>query len=333
VTGRRLPGWGRAAAAAFTVALLCWPAGPGTLAHAAPARSASSARLTAQDGGSARRAAPPCDPKASLRPLGPPVVTPGSFMDTIRARGHLIVGVDQNNYLFGYRSPFDGQIEGFDIDMLHAIAAAIFGNPDKIRFVALSLAQEFLAVQSGKVDIVAHATTVTCSRWRKVDFSSVYFDAGQRVLVRSDSTAKSLIDLSGQKVCATKGSTSLATLRSGYVPGIGQASIPPIAVAAPASIDCLMLLQQGDVAAISTDDVILAGLKAQDPFTKIIGPRLADEPYGLAISKRHPDFVRFVNAVLARLRANGQWAASYKRWVQRWMRGPVPAPPSARYQG
>ena len=72
--------------------------------------------------------------------------------------------------------------------------------------------------------------------------------------------------------------------------------------------DCLVLLQQGQVAAISTDDSILAGLAAQDPWTKIVGPRFSSEPYGLAISKQHPDFVRFVNAVLAadaRLTASG----------------------------
>ena len=92
--------------------------------------------------------------------------------------------------------------------------------------------------------------------------------------------------------------------------------------------DCLVLLQQGQVAAISTDDSILAGLAAQDPWTRIVGPRFTDEPYGLAISKQHPDFVRFVNAVMARLRSNGQWAASYARWVGT----PVPTPPPARYR-
>ena len=66
--------------------------------------------------------------------------------------------------------------------------------------------------------------------------------------------------------------------------------------------DCLVLLQQGDVAAISTDDSILDGLAAQDPWTKLIGPPLTDEPYGLAIAKQHPEFVRFVNAVLQQLR-------------------------------
>src|SRR5262249_51177782 len=85
--------------------------------------------------------------------------------------------------------------------------------------------------------------------------------------------------------------------------------------AVPYSIDCLVLLQQGDVAAISTDDSILAGLAAQDPRTKIVGPRFSNEQYGLAISRQHPDFVRFVNAVLQRLRADGQWAASYARWI------------------
>ena len=320
MTWRRLPGRGSAAAAVFVVAVLCWSASPGAPAHAAPGRAATSARLTAQARGVAQPATPRCDPKASLRPLGPPTVTPGSFMAKIRARGRLIAGVDQNTYHFGYLNPSSGQIEGFDIDMLHAIAAAIFGNPDKIRFVAMSNDQRIRAVQSGQVDIVAHTMTITCARWRQVDFSTVYFDAHQRVLVRSDSTAKGLFALSGQKVCTTIGSTSLPIIR---------AMADLIAVTRRYSVDCLVLLQQGDVAAISTDDSILAGLKAQDPFTKIVGPRLADEPYGLAISKQHPDFVRFVNAVLARLRANGQWAASYKRWVG----GPVPAPPPARYQG
>jgi len=89
-----------------------------------------------------------------------------------------------------------------------------------------------------------------------------------------------------------------------------------------------VLLQQGDVAAISTDDSSLAGLAAQDPWTKIVGPRFSSEPYGLAISRQHSDFVRFVNGVLQQLRANGRWAASYARWVGT----PVPAPPPAHYK-
>jgi polar amino acid transport system substrate-binding protein len=261
-----------------------------------------------------------CDPTASLRPAGPPGVAPGSFMARIRARGYLIAGVDQSTYHFGYLNPLDGQIEGFDIDMVRAVAKAIFGNPGRIEFRAISDAQRIPDIQSGAVDIVAHTMTINCARLEQVDFSTVYYAAGQRVLVQADSPAKSIADLGRKKVCATTGSTSLANITA--------APTRPIPVAVPYWTDCLVLLQQGDVAAISTDDSILAGLAAQDPSTKIVGPRFSNEPYGLAISRQHPDFVRFVNAVLQRLRTSGQWAASYAHWVGT----PVPPPPPARYK-
>ena len=262
-----------------------------------------------------------CDPTASLRPAGPPKVTPGSFMATIRARGYLIAGVDQSTYHFGYLNPRNGKIEGFDIDMVHAIAKAIFGNPNKVEFKAMTDAQRIPAIRSGAVDIVAHTMTINCARLQQVDFSTVYYDAGQRVLVETNSPVKSIADLGGKKVCATTTSTSIANIKA--------APSHPIPVGVPYWTDCLVQLQQGNVAAISTDDSILAGLAAQDPWTKIVGPRFSNEPYGLAISKQHPDFVRFVNAVLQRMRSNGQWAASYARWVGT----PVPAPPPAHYHG
>jgi polar amino acid transport system substrate-binding protein len=261
-----------------------------------------------------------CDPTASLRPAGPPRVTPGSFMAKIRARGYLVAGVDPGTYHFGFFNPSRGRFEGFDVDMLHAIAKAIFGDPNKIEFKSITDAQRIPAVQSGSVDIVAHTMIITCARLKRLDFSTVYFDTGQRVLVAKNSPAKSIADLGGQKVCATKGSISLAN--------VAVAPSHPIPVAAPYWTDCLVLLQQGDVAAISTDAAILIGLTAQDPGTKMVGPQFTNDPYGLAISKKHPDFVRFVNAVLAKMRANGRWAASYARWIG----APVPAPPKARYR-
>jgi polar amino acid transport system substrate-binding protein len=267
-------------------------------------------------------AASTCDPKAaSLRPSGPPQVTAGSFMAKIRARGHLIAGVDQSTYHFGFLNPLTGQIEGFDIDMIRAVAKAIFGDPGKVVFKAISDAQRIPDVADGTVDIVAHTMTITCDRLEKIDFSSVYFDAGQRVLVLKNSTATSLDDLRGQKVCATDGSDSVDRIRAHKA----------IAVQVPEWTDCLVLLQQGDVAAVSTDDSILDGLAAQDPWTKIIGKPLSDEPYGLAISKQHPEFVRFVNAVLEQLRTNGQWAASYRHWIG--IGNPADHMPRAQYAG
>ena len=257
-----------------------------------------------------------CNPKASsLRPSGPLQVTPGSFMEKIRARGYLIAGVDQNTYHFGYFNPANGQIEGFDIDMIKAVARYI--GVTKVEYKAISDDQRIPDVENGAVDIVAHTMTILCDRLKYVDFSSVYFDAGQRVLVLKSSAARSLAALAGQKVCATTGSDSLARI-------IAARAIP---VRVPYWTDCLVLLQQGDVAAISTDDAILAGLEAQDPWTTMVGPAVSHEPYGLAISKQHPDFVRFVNAVLEQLRSDGQWAASYRHWI-----GPsAPAPPQPLY--
>lgn len=293
-----------------TAAATAAPGGPS--AH----RTATAARtLTAP-------AASTCDPTASsLRPSGPPQVTSGSFMAKIRARGYLIAGVDQSTYHFGFLNPLNNQIEGFDIDMVRAVAKAIFGNsnPGTVHFKAISDAQRIPDVGNGTVDIVAHTMTITCDRLKLVDFSSVYFEAAQRVLVLKSSKAKSLDDLHGQKVCATSGSDSVDRIKEHHA----------IAVEVPYWTDCLVLLQQGDVVAISTDDSILDGLAAQDPWTMIIGPQLTKEPYGLAISKQHPDFVRFVNAVLQQLRTDGQWKSIYTRWLG----SPAKDPPPAKYAG
>ena len=307
------PAWLRLTPLLLAAAMAAW-AVPGSTAVTALRAQRLAVPAAAQ-------ATPACDPTASLRPAGPPQVTPGSFMARIRARGYLIAGVDQNSYHFGYLSPLTGKIEGFDIDMVRAVAAAIFGNPDKVQYKAISDAQRIPDIQSGAVDIVAHTMTINCERLQQADFSTVYYDAGQRVLVEVGSPVKGIGDLGGKKVCATTGSTSIGN--------IATAPSHPVPVPVPYWTDCLVLLQQGQVAAISTDDSILAGLAAQDPWTRIVGPRFTDEPYGLAISRQHPDLVRFVNAVLERLRGNGPWAASYARWVGT----PVPAPPPARYKG
>jgi polar amino acid transport system substrate-binding protein len=65
------------------------------------------------------------------------------------------------------------------------------------------------------------------------------------------------------------------------------------------------------------------------PAITIIGPQLTSEPYGLAISKQHPEFVRFVNAVLEQLRTDGQWKSIYTRWLG----SPAKDPPPAKYAG
>ncbi len=283
--------------------------------------------------------APACaNPTASLRPQGalpaPGAMPAGSFMATIQQRGRLVVGVDQNTLLMGYLNPQDGQIEGFDIDMLRQVAKAIFGDDGqnentRIQFTAISSAQRIPFVQNDQVDIVADTMTINCARDQQVNFSSVYYDAGQRVLVRDGSPIKSSADLGGKRTCAAAGSTSI-----GNVLDITKthASAPAVSVAVTDWTDCLVALQSGTIDAVSTDDTILAGLAAQDPYTQIVGDKFTDEPYGMAIKLAHPEFVRFVNAVLDRMRADGTWATIWSRWLQKAYGGSPPAPPAASYR-
>ncbi len=266
---------------------------------------------------------------ASLRPPAtlpaPGQMPAGTYMRTIQDRGRLVAGVSSDTLLFGFLNPLDGQIEGFDIDVLHQIAQAIFGdtNPSRFEFRAITTAERIPRLQDGSVDIVGRTFTITCDRRTQVDFSTVYFAANQRVLVRKDSPAKGIQDLGGKKVCATTGSTSIQN--------IAQAASKPIPVAVADFTDCLVAFQNGEVDAISTDDAILAGLKAQDPYALIVGNGFSPQPYGLGIGLNHPEFTRFVNGVLDRMRADGTWTALYNRWLAPSL-GPAPAPPPAAYR-
>ena len=248
------------------------------------------------------------------------IVAPGSFMDKIRARGHLVAGVSADTLLFGYRNPFSGQLEGFDIDMVRAVAKEIFGDANKVSFKVLTYAQRIPALNSGAVDIVADVMTINCERWTEIDFTSEYFHAGQKVLVRTDSKARGINDLNGKKMCAANGSTNLDNLKN--YPKV-------IAVPVDDISDCMVLFQQGSVDSVTGDDTVLAGFLVQDPYAKVVGPEFTDEPYGLGIAKPHPEFVEYVNAILARMRTDGTWAQMYRTWLH--PTGGVPAPPTPVY--
>ena len=90
------------------------------------------------------------------------------------ARGRLIAGVDQGKYLAGYRNPATGDLQGADIDLVHQIAAALLGDPAKVQFVVLDIADRAAAIERGQVDLVVDQFTITCARQRTVEFSTAY---------------------------------------------------------------------------------------------------------------------------------------------------------------
>jgi polar amino acid transport system substrate-binding protein len=279
--------------------------------------------------------APSCDPTASLRPASPlpaPGQMPtGSTMAAIQKQGHLVVGVDQSTFRFGYRDPRTGQIQGFDIDVAREIARAIFGDPNAIELHALNSADRLPAVENKDghtptVDMVVSQVSMTCGRWQDVDFSSVYYLAHQALLVRLGSGIAGVPDLEGKTVCVTKGSTSEDNIKKLLATDKVNATIDEVESRA----DCLVHLQDGKADAITSDDTILTGFHLQDQLTQLLDASLHDEPYGIAIPQGNEDFVRFVNGVLDQMRSDGRWQAIDEKWLSSL--GPAPSPPTPTYK-
>lgn len=272
--------------------------------------------------------APECsNPLASYQPEGaqprPGAMPAGSTMRKIAERGRLIAGVSADTYLLGSRNPLTGKIEGFDIDLVKAMAKAIFGDENKYSLRVITAADRIPLLTEGKIDIVVRNMTINCERWEQIAFSTVYYQAGQKILVRKGSDATSITDLAGQRVCAPNGTSSMQNLIK-----LAPDAIP---VGASNHTGCLVLFQRGEVDAITGDDTVLAGLAAQDPYAFVPKQKaFTAEPYGIGINAEQVDLVRFVNAALDGLRTGGEWTAIYNRWLAEPL-GPAPQPPKPAY--
>ena len=160
-----------------------------------------------------------CDPDTvthSLRPDAAAIaaaegggVAPGSYMAEIQDRGRLRVGVDTATLQFSSVNPFTGEFEGFDVEIAREIAFALFGtrDADRIELVAIPYSErvDVLAAQPEPlVDLVINTFTINCARDVEIDFSTEYFTSTQKLLVRSDSEARSIEDMTAEhRVCAT----------------------------------------------------------------------------------------------------------------------------------
>ena len=305
-------------AATALVLAACGGDDSGTGAGGAPAVDDTTTTTAA-----AATPAPDCgDPVASYEPTftlpTPGEMPEGTYMKQIQDRGRLVVGTAADVLQFGFRDPITGQIQGFDVDVVHAIAEAIFGDPNAVDYKVINYAQRIPSILDGSVDIVAHTMTINCARWQQIAFSTEYYHAGQTLLVGLNSEATGIESLVGtdQKVCVAKGSTNLEELEKNY-PTIERVEVDDLT-------DCLVLFQQSAVDAITGDNTVMAGFEAQDPFAKQVGDKFTDEPYGLGISQEHPEFVEFVNLVLEQMREDG----SLLRLQQEWIGDDTPPPPA-----
>lgn len=235
----------------------------------------------------------------------------GAAVANLANKGRLVVGVSGDTLRLGSRNPETGKIEGFDIAFAQRVAQEL-NVPLVVRVI--SAADRIPLLEKGEIDMVARNMTVNCARWQQIAFSAVYYNATQKVLVRADveKDYKGPKSLSGKRVCAPTGSTSVDNIKE----------IQPDVVAVPAAnhTGCLVKFQNGDVDAITGDDTVLAGLAAQDPYAVVPQQaKLTDEPYGLAVNKGDVALARFINSVLEEMRNDGSWTAVYNEWLKPYL--------------
>lgn len=333
---RRLRGWGgvtaMAVACALTAALTLLP-----LSHSGGAAFDEGASGPGTARAVQARADDCTDPDASL----PPSVAGGATIDRIKARGKLIAGVDQNSFQWGYRNPESGDLEGFDIDLVRAIAKDVLGDPDDVIFRAIPTNQRIAALENDKVDVVVRTMTINCARLDQVSFSTAYFQAGQQVLAPKDSTITGYnSSLAGKRVCTAEGSTAYEALEKQSFGSVFKdkhdgTDADEDLLTVPNQLDCLVRLQMGEVDAIVTDNALAAGQAAQDPAVELKGDKpFTTEYYGVATKKGADDLVARVNQVLVDYRAGGKnspWMRSYRSWLQDGLPG-ITAPPVPKYR-
>lgn len=268
------------------------------------------------------------DPTRSYAPDGSVAqLREGPGTRAIQRRDRLVVGISADSYLLGSRDPISGEFEGFDIDMVRAVARALFPQTpaeeidDRITYRVITAADRIPALESGSVDLVVRNFSITCDRWEQIAFSATYYESGQQIMARADlvdpppdsdlAPVRSVEDLGGLRVCAPDGTTSLTNITD-------VAPDDTEIVTAANHTDCLVKFQNGEIDAITGDDTVLAGLSAQDPYAVVPAGQqsFSREPYGIGVSADNPDLVRFVNAVLEQSRADGTWQESYNRWLR-----------------
>jgi polar amino acid transport system substrate-binding protein len=277
----------------------------------------------------AAEVAPPAVDDPSYKPPAcppgtPPIANAASFaadgdlakLTALTSKARLVAGVSSDTLLFGFRNPIGGKLEGLDVDIIREVAKALYKENDagvdkRITFRVIRYKDRLPLLMNGKVDIVAHSMTINCDRWNAINFSSQYFLAGQKIVVRKDSDAESLESLpKGTKVCIPNGGTSEDTIKDLNT----KLKLGLEAVGVDDITECLVKLQQGDVDAALSDDTVLQGFVAQDPNLKVVGEQLTQEPYGIGVSKQNVAFAQFINSVLETMRTDGRLQKLYDKY-------------------
>ncbi|WP_353829038.1 glutamate ABC transporter substrate-binding protein [Agromyces sp. SYSU T0242] len=227
----------------------------------------------------------------------------GTTMAALAEAGTVTVGTKFDQPLFGLVGP-DGIPVGFDVEIAKIIAAELGISADQIEWVETVSANREPFIENGQVDFVVATYTINDDRKQVIDFAGPYFEAGQSILVLADNEdIMSEDDLVGQPVCSVTGSTPAANLKD-----LGADVIETDTYS-----NCLEPLRSGQAVAVSTDNVILAGLVDQNPGEfKVVGEPFTSEPYGIGVMKGDDDFRSFINDVLEQSYEDGSYEAAWE---------------------
>lgn len=212
------------------------------------------------------------------------VATAGQTFDTVKSRGQLVCGAHTG--LGGFSAPDEkGNWSGLDVDVCRAVAAAMFGDSTKVRFVPLSTQQRLPAIQSGEVDVLSRNTTWTLTREAAngLLFAAVNFYDGQGFLVSKKLGLKSAKELNGATVCVQTGTTTELNLAD-YA-RTNKIELKPVTIESFESAASAFVSGRCD--AFTSDGSQLAAIRAnQTPNPadyEILPERISKEPLAAAV--------------------------------------------------
>lgn len=204
-------------------------------------------------------------------------------LKAVKDRGQLVCGANGSLAGFGIPDP-QGNWTGFDVDFCRAIAAAIFNDPSKVKFVPLTAANRFTALQSGEIDVLARNTTWTMSRDTSlgIDFAVVNYYDGQGFMVRKVLKVSSALELNDASVCVQQGTTTELNLADYF-----RSNHMSLKTVTFATVDeALKAYDSGRCDAYTTDSSGLYGSRVllADPGANIVLPEIiSKEPLSPAV--------------------------------------------------
>lgn len=230
-----------------------------------------------------------------------------NVLTQVKDQNEIVWGVKYDTRLFGMMNIASNKVEGFDIDVAKAVTHKILGEDGKATFVEVTSKTRIPLLKNNNIDAIIATMTITEERRQQVDFSEVYFAAGQALLVKNGSPIHSVKDLSAKDtVLVVKGSTSTDNIRK-FSPDTKVLELENYA-------ECFTALQSGQGDAMTTDNAILLGMAAENPDYGLVGESFTDEPYGIAIDKHQKDFLEAVNGALKEMHQDGTYDKIFKKW-------------------